>query len=252
MKKIIFILTFFSQFSFAQTDTLIKGKISVDTNDNDGVTIVNLSKKTSTVSFNGGFFKIKANTNDTLFFSSINMYAKKVIISQRDLKSELLLVKMEIQQKMIKEIMITNNNNITAESLGLVPYGQKKYTTAERRLKTATDFAGLDQGITLSVDAVINMLSGRTKQLKRELEIERKEILQDKITRSFERETITKKYKIPDENIDGFLFYLADEPKIMEAVKLKNKDLIHFYLSELATEYIKLKNIIPEIKLESK
>lgn len=242
-----------SVLGFAQTDSVFKGKISVETNDNDGVTVINFSKKTNTVSFNGGYFKIKANTNDTLVFSSINMYGKKTVVTKGNINNSLNIIKMEIQQRFIKEIMISNADRVTAESLGLVPYGQKRYTTAERRLYTASDGVSFNQGVNLSVDAFINMLSGRTKQLKKELEIERKEMLQDRITRTYERSIITKNFKIPDEYIDGFLFYLAEDTKIMEAVKIRNKDQVNFRLTELANEYIKLKNIIPAIEaVESK
>ena len=250
--KNIFYFLLIPFFCFAQNDTLYKGKVSVETNDNDGVTIANLSKKTNTVSFNGGYFKIKANTNDTLIFSSINMYGKKIVVTAGSLKNDLNIVKMEIQQRLIKEIMISNANRVTPESLGLVPYGQKRYTTAERRLYTASDAFSMNQGVNLSVDAFINMLSGRTKQLKKELEIERKEMLQDRISKAYERDIITQQFKIPEEYIDGFLFYLAEDTKIMDAVKIRNKDQIYFRLQELAAEYIKLKNIIPEIKIESK
>ena len=53
--KIFFniLLLFFAQSIVAQTDSIIRGKIIVETNDTDGVTIVNLTNKNTTISENG-------------------------------------------------------------------------------------------------------------------------------------------------------------------------------------------------------
>ena len=77
--QIVFILLF--QIVVSQNDSIIKGKIIVETNDNEGITIVNISNKTNTISGNGGYFKIKAKVNDTIMFSAIHLVGKKHIIT---------------------------------------------------------------------------------------------------------------------------------------------------------------------------
>jgi hypothetical protein len=37
----------------------------------------------------------------------------------------------------LKEVVIDENSQISAENLGIIPYGQKKYSPAERKLYTA-------------------------------------------------------------------------------------------------------------------
>ena len=54
----------------------------METNDNEGITIVNISNKTNTISGNGGYFKIKAKVNDTIMFSAIHLVGKKHIITK--------------------------------------------------------------------------------------------------------------------------------------------------------------------------
>lgn len=242
----LFTIFFFCTTSWSQNDSIIKGKIIVETNDTDGITIVNVSSKNSTISSNGGYFSIKAKVKDTLMFSAIHLEAKKYIVSLKDFKNDLLFIKLAIHTKHIKEIMITNSD-ISAESLGLVPKGQKKYTPAERRLKTASALDGQWGLNTLfSVDPLLNWITGRTAQLKKELEIERKEFLQLKINTTFEKEYLTGILKIPAEYTDGFVFYIVEDKELVEAVKIKNKTKVAFRLSELATAYLKLKE--PEIK----
>jgi hypothetical protein len=240
------LLLLFTQFVVSQNDSIIKGKIIVETNDNDGITIVNISNKTNTISGNGGYFKIKAKVNDTIMFSAIHLVGKKHIITKKDFGKDLLFIKLDIYTRHIKEIMVTNADDITAESLGLVPKGQKKYTPAERRVKTAGDWSGTGiDGALLSLDPLFNAISGRTKQLKAELEVERKEFLQYKINTNFDSEYIMNQLHIPEEYVQGFVFYIVEDEELKAAAKAKNKTLISFRMSALAVDFLKLKNLQP-------
>ena len=245
-KYIYIILLFVSQIVASQNDSIIKGKIIVETNDNEGITILNISNKTTTISGNGGYFKIKAKVNDTIMFSAIHLVGKKHIITKKDFGKDLLFIKLDIYTRHIKEIMVTNADDITAESLGLVPKGQKKYTPAERRLKTAGDFNGqFGLNTVFSVDPLLNAISGRTKQLKAELEVERKEFLQYKINTNFDSEYIMNQFHIPEEYVQGFVFYIVEDEELKNAAKAKNKTLISFRMSALAVDFLKLKNLQP-------
>ena len=242
--QILFLLLF--QFVASQNDSIIKGKIIVETNDNDGITIVNISNKTNTISGNGGYFKIKAKLNDTIMFSAIHLVGKKHIVTKKDFGKDLLFIKLEIYTRHIKEIMVTNADDINAESLGLVPKGQKRYTPAERRVKTAGDWSGTGiDGALLSLDPLFNAISGRTKQLKAELEVERKEFLQSKINANFDSEFIMNQLHIPEEYVEGYVFYIVEDAELKAAAKAKNKTLINFRMSALAVDYLKLKNLQP-------
>ena len=242
--QIFFLL--FAQLVLSQNDSIIKGKIIVETNDNEGITIVNVSNKTNTISGNGGYFKIKAKVNDTIMFSAIHLVGKKHIITKKDFGKDLLFIKLDIYTRHIKEIMVTNADDITAESLGLVPKGQKKYTPAERRVKTAGDFNGqFGLNTAFSIDPLLNAISGRTKQLKAELEVERKEFLQYKINANFDSELIMNQFHIPEEYVSGFVFYIVEDEELKAAAKAKNKTLISFRMSALAVDFLKLKNLQP-------
>lgn len=241
---ILFLLL--SQFVVSQNDSILKGKIIVETNDNEGITIVNISNKTNTISGNGGYFKIKAKLNDTIMFSAIHLIGKKHIVTKKDFGKDLLFIKLDIYTRHIKEIMVTNADDLTAESLGLVPKGQKKYTPAERRVKTAGDWSGTGiAGALFSLDPMLNAISGRTKKLKSELEVERKEFLQSKINANFDSEYIINQLHIPEEYVEGYIFYIVEDTDLKAAAKAKNKTLITFRMSALAVEYLKLKNLQP-------
>lgn len=84
----------------------------------------------------------------------------------------------------LQEVVVNENTAITAENLGIIPKGQKKYTQAERQLATAGDFKpimllGLLGG-SMQLDPLINKINGRTKRLKANVEIEKeKKIFKD-------------------------------------------------------------------------
>ena len=60
----------------------------------------------------------------------------------------------------LKEVIVNEHPEITAENLGIIPYGQKKYTSAERKLYTATSGNG--------IDGLLNTISGRKAMLKKD------------------------------------------------------------------------------------
>ena len=100
--------------------------------------------------------------------------------------------------------------------------------------------AGLMAGGAIGLDPLLNAISGRTAMLKKELEVERKERLMTKVENQFKPEYFTNRLKIPSEYVKGFLYYIADDPKLDEYMKKKNKGLAKFRLSELASQYLTL------------
>ncbi len=242
MKIVYPFLFLLSVFTFSQESKVLNAKLSADDGFVENVTVMNTTKRINATTNKYGYFKIKANVNDEIVISSIHLKTKKIIITQKQLDDELFIIKMELNQKFIKEIFITNNDQITAESLGLVPKGLKILTPAERRYKQATGLIELNQGINLNVDALINQISGRSKQLKKDLNVERKEIIQDKILLNYDKDFFINQYKIPEQYVEGFLFYIVEDKDFIDAYKAKNKVLMQFIMSKLAVDYLNLKN----------
>ena len=221
-------------FVFSQNDTIIKGKVVSESNSLEGIHIFNISQKTGEITDARGYFNIKVKINDTLQFSAVHLKATQYIIKQNDLKEELIFVQMKSLISELDEITLTKYKNINAVSLGIVPANQKTYTPAERKVRTAT--TGL-------LDPLINWASGRTKMLKNQVVVEGKEQLQAKTSDYFERKYFLETLNIPEEYVDGFLFYIVDNERYARAMKDKNKTMATFILSELAVEYLKLKEI---------
>lgn len=232
-----------TQIIFAQTDVekLIHGKIVVAFGNVEGINIINLVNEKSTTSDSNGEFYIRAKAEDLLVFSSVNLDYFRKIVEKKDLNSEMLIVKMTAKVTELKEVVVNKHPEINAVSLGISPKGIKKYTPAERRLKAAEEFHWYSPLLIplggMSVDGMINSISGRTTMLKKELKVEKKERWLVYLETLFEKEYYTNELKIPSEYIKGFHYYCLDDANIIAILESKNKIKIEFAMVELAKEY---------------
>ncbi len=219
----------------------INGKIIANNNDLEGVYIVNLKTEKSTSSERGGYFSLNASVGDTLLFSAIQFKGLKVKLKVEDFQKELFFVKLESLVRILDVVKINEFKNINEYSLGIVSSKIKHYTPAERKLATASDLdATIGLGGSMSLDPFLNWMSGRTAMLKKELEIEKKETLMDKINNWFEDNYFTQTLKIPADYVKGFKFYIVQDTKFAESMKAKNKTMATFIMNELAVNYLQL------------
>ena len=231
---------------FGQTvgEKTLHGKIVVKLGFVSGVTIINLVNEKSTVSDGNGEFFILAKAEDLLVFSSVNLEYHRRLIEPEDLKQDLLIIKMTAKVTQLQEIIVNKHPEINAVSLGISPKGIKKYTPAERRLKTAGEFKPIQLlgliGGSMPLDPLINSISGRTKMLKRELEVEKKEHLLVLFSSLFDDTYFTHKLKIPSDYIKGFQYYCIEDKKFAEVLKSKNKTKIEFLIIPLAAKFNKI------------
>jgi len=244
--KSIIIFLFFAQ-SFAQTTTLtlLKGKITSQIKELNDVYVANLRSESTTTTDNNSSFSMFVKVGDTLQFSGLQIVTKKAVITENDITKQLYVVSLEAKVNLLDEVEIKKYRNINAVSLGILQRPAKVYTPAERRLKTAsdydvTDFLGPTIGFSMGLDPILNAISGRTAMLKKELKIERKEYLLQKIEYLFKEEYFTENLKIPKDYLRGFWYYAIEDPKLEAALNAKNKIMARFIFSDLAAKYVDL------------
>jgi hypothetical protein len=227
---IIILLLLLSQITFGQhNEKLLHGKIVADSTSVFGIDVVNLGNEKVTVTNNKGEFSILAKANDILVFSSMTLEMKRMLVDEDDLKSETIIIYMTAKINELNEVIVKKN---AAEGTSIIP-GQKHYTPAERKLYTAT--SGL-------LDAPLNWLSGRTEMLKKEIVVERKERMLNKIGVLYEDKYYIQTLKVPEIYIDDFQRYLIEDKEFAAALKAKNRTMMLFLISKLAVNY----NAIPK------
>jgi hypothetical protein len=227
------------------SDKVLNGKVVSEAVNLDGIYVINLNTDQTATTANEGFFTINASVGDTLMFAALPIKGLKRVITEADFNQKLTLVKLEPMIHRLNEVVIKQYKHINAVDLGIVAPTIKKYTPAERRLRTANG-DGIEgntdgsSGASVGLDPLFNWMSGRTALLKKELEVERKETLLQRIENQFGISYCIDKLKIPADYVKGFWYYIVDEPKFVAAMKTKNKVMTAFVLAELATKYISL------------
>ena len=232
MKKCVVLLLFFSTFSLWSQDRnekLLQGIIAADDALLSGIDVVNLGNEKVTVTNSKGEFSILAKADDILVFSSKSLEMRRLLIDEDDLKSGTITVNMYPKINELNEVIVKKN---PIEGVSIIP-GQKQYTPAERKLHTAT--SGL-------LDAPISWMSGRTAMLKKEVVVERKERLLDKIGILYEDKYYIETLKVPEIYIDDFQRYIIEDKEFTAALKVKNRTMMLFLISKLAVNY----NAIPK------
>lgn len=244
IRKLPYLIILLAFCGFSQNKTTFKGKIVSDATDIEGIVVKNISTNQETFSQRGGYFSINGKQNDTLMFSAFNLKATMHIIKDKDFGENLIFIPMPLNRTELKELAIIDYKSINAVSLGIVPANQKTYTPAERKLLTAGQFKWYSPLLIpmggMSVDGLINAISGRTNRLKKEVEVEKKELLQIKLANKYDVNYINNTLKIPAEYVEGFMFYASDNQRFADAIKVKNYTMATFILSELASKYREL------------
>ena len=212
---------------------LLKGKISANTIDLEGVYVVNLKTEKSTITENEGHFSIAAIPGDTLLFSAIQLKEIRIVLEQKDFQEELFLVNMESSITQLREVIVKRYDNINAVALGISPSGIKHRTPAERKYATAAS-AKLNP---MGFDPILNLLSGRTAMLKKEMVVEGKLSCIELVENMFNEDYFRKTLRIPAEYIKGFQYYIVDNERFITVLKSKNKIQIEFAMVSLAEKY---------------
>ena len=209
----------------------IHGKINYNSVAVEGVNVVNLAANNATSSDKDGAFFLFVKEGDVLVFSAVNLVTLQRRVNQQDLSSAIVQIEMASESIDLKEVVIDENTQISAENLGIIPYGQKKYSPAERKLYTAR--SGL-------LDPALNWITGRKAMLKKEVIVEYKEQMLIKLDYLFLPEYYTQTLKIPQEYVRGFQYYCVEDTGLVGALNSRNKTLSQFLIIILAKKYNKI------------
>ena len=211
-----------------------RGKVNADMTNLEGIYVINLNTENAAITDAKGFFTINAKVGDSLLLSSVQFKSVTKAITSEDLSS-LFFVTMHPIMNELKEVVV-KRPSVSAESLGIIPYGQKKYTPAERKYATASS-GRLNP---LGLDPLLNYFSGRTAMLKKELEVEKKEGYLVQLENLFDKNHYVNTLHIPSDYVKGFMYFAVENPKFTRVLKTKNRTSIEFLMSELATQYIQI------------
>ncbi|MDM1396320.1 hypothetical protein HX049_03890 [Myroides odoratimimus] len=187
----------------------ISGKLVTRGGELDGTVVTNINRNKTTLADKKGYFEIYGEPRDTIRFSSVHHIEYTYIVVEGDAKRGVLLFPLEPLPDLstrLNEILITK---IDAGALGFTNKYTKRYTPAERKLRTATT------GI---LDPLVNLLSGRTAMLKKNLAYEREGFRVNKLLSVIDEERLVNYYKIPPDYVESFAYYAVSREEIKDIV----------------------------------
>lgn len=200
-----------STVTFAQTEKIIKGKVMAGKIPVENVEVINISNQRAAMTNAKGEFEILAKPNDPLIYNNSNYEGIRKRLLKADYDAGKVTVSIVPIATNLDEVVITKDDGTT----GLE--ASKRFTTAERRLETGNRQLRLNQGLEISNDAIINKISGKSKRLRKEVEVERKEAFIQELSDTFEDEFFTNDLKIDKDYVEGFKFFLAEDSEFRKS-----------------------------------
>lgn len=244
--KHIFLIFLFPLVTYSQTR--LHGEIA-NSGDNEGIHVFNKTYHKYTITDANGQFEIEVKQNDTIVFSAVQYQLKQVVVTKELLDKTYSYILLEeqineldavyIKPKLSGDLLadtqrIKTKELFTAKTIGLPNAHVKPPTPAERKLYTATHSGG-----GLPIDAIINAISGRTKQLKKHIQLARKSNLENSVYDVFEN-TMEHDFKIPKTKLYDFLYYASSDELFAQIVKTNSNIIIYDFLQTKSKKYLEL------------
>lgn len=242
-------MLFFAEFQgYSQDLQLLQGQLISDSTSTANIHIVNLTLEKGTTSDVSGKFKIYANTGDHILFSSVQFEKKEIIITQSDLDSGKIEVKLlparnELDEVKLSDLKLSGYLDtdlpkiryFDREQYG-IPYPEKRLSQTERRLYTAN--AGIESrwqyiGVLLGgvpLDVVLNDINGRTKYLRN---LDKQDNLKVSVQKAIDvlgKSFFMSELQLPESEIENFVYYCSRESEFQNILEAENTlDLIEYF-----------------------
>jgi len=239
MKNFLFFFLVVVQPLFSQS--VLNGKIISDDAPLDSVLIVNTATKKHTYALKNGIFSIEANLNDELVIASPKIEGLQIKLNSNSFKMNPLIIAVKVKPFELEEVKVSH---ITAKSLGIIDKNAKEYTPAERKLYTANggqkNLYGTNTRV--SVDGILNGISGRSAMLEKVVEIEKFESNSEKMIYLLTEDFFLTTLRISKESLKGFLVYTSENLGIAKLLTDKNIAALKLRLVEMAFQFKEMKH----------
>ncbi len=236
-----------------QESRKINGRLLNVNNDVGQVTVANVTTKKGTITSVNGTFEIVVSEGDTLMIKALQFKTEQLTVTQKIYDSGLIEVFMTPDVSELETVQLSNNGlsgdiNKDAEEVKLAvrpkALGPKITPIAVeyRRLHTATSRPADQVGrqnlrLDVSLDGILNKISGKTKRLKKAVEIMEYQKKVDQLRNYYADAVFTSSLRIPEEYIDDFTFWVLKDDEQLRDVDLKNKLSTLEYLLSKQKEY---------------
>ncbi|QLE00972.1 hypothetical protein HX109_05095 [Galbibacter sp. BG1] len=171
----------------------------------------------------GNYYLINVMVGDELLVSSNEFDNFYMMVTSEEFNKGVVEVNIDKEVIQLEEVVLTGQKLSYGTFTDYVP---KVHTPAERRLKAATKMYYPGSGLSLSLDPILNAISGRTKKLKKRLKGETTSFDVSFLENNY-KEFILKELNVPPNEIGTFAYFVADHnEKIYTIEDSKKVELI--------------------------
>jgi len=216
-KNILLLFMLVSINAFCQDKSiLLYGKIETDSSSTENIHIVNKSTKKGAITTALGTFKIYVKKQDTLLISAIQFEHKVVVITQKEIDTQKIILKLSAKMNQLDEVQLKQHDlsgylHKDIENAPLINHVDEftlKLPNSGKAPKTELDFINLRHAQYKGVaNALYGWISGEKKKLKKLEKLEKEKLVLQKIRILISDAYFIQALQIKKENIDGFLTY---------------------------------------------
>ena len=210
----------------AQGQSTIRGRVMHDTIPLVGAHVLNMHNNAITTTDANGYFSLSARENSTLKIS---------YVVKADFGFSGILIAMKEDVNQLEGVEVSKYRKITAQDLGILQHKPIERTFAEKRLYSATHSGS---GV-LSIDLVVNAITGKTKILKKVVANEKNLIVAEYIVAHLS-DFMKKDLKLNEEEINVLAYFVMERPDFHDLVRKKDNKPMEFLLIEAWSDYKKL------------
>ncbi|TDD76375.1 hypothetical protein [Flavobacterium caseinilyticum] len=235
------LLFFVLQSGFSQTEKLINGKVFYEQFPVEKVEVVNFISKKITITNAAGEFSILVKAGDELIFISKNHDIKKIILDQKTIDKNNLIISLILKPEELKEVVVTKMPSIKLSTDKAYEQGkldQYAVEKAARSLKTGVYNGSIENGMDLMrIGGMILKLFIKEKEVVKETpQIEFKQLAKSSCDEKFYTETL----KLKPDQIELFLQFCDADPKSKTLLENSNVLSMMDFLSTKNIEFKKL------------
>ncbi|MDG3580786.1 MULTISPECIES: carboxypeptidase-like regulatory domain-containing protein [Galbibacter] len=243
MQKKIFILYLLIIAPFiahTQTDgTLIRGKVLYQNTSVPNENVINITTERATITNNEGEFEIMVNVGDELAFAAMNYQLKTVKITEAIIANKRIVVEVNEKVTELDEVVITPENREAYIQLKNEEFKQVDYKTD--KATDVTNYAipvsqrGMKDG--LNFVNIYKALFKSNKEKGEEIVLMPSQVLRQ----VYDDEFFVTDLKVPQDQIDEFLYYVDDKLPSKTLLKKSNEFELIDFLVDQSKEFNALK-----------
>jgi hypothetical protein len=225
--KIIILLLFLCcQFCFSQlTRKTLYGQVVNDSIKLENGIVFNVNSKTGTVINQQGYFSILAKAKDTLVFSGIAFKSRKIVLTEKDMSTPLLRVKLVAFVNQLPEVVVYGDKKVNPISGGSQKYVDMQYfddAKSSPKNRTMPSDGSIENGVNF-VRVYKDVLKALRKNNPEKTDFTTDkgftELTMNKVGYSF----FTNTLKLNDDEIGLFLIFCENDPKSKLFMKSDNE-----------------------------